>query len=586
MSSGTIGQRRRQIWLTCFWIAVAIATAFCAFVLPFYFPRNQPVLSASYSAGDNNRVAAIAVAAIMLLVLFVCWKLRIGSVARTQVAQPQVAETHPRPQPADRNPSLRLRWLAWAIVAALVFTGGLGWLVARAHVFWGDAGYFINRLTAGLIFHRPIYTGFEFSYGRLLYAWPAAFVRALVPLGMSMTGAYLVSLAAIQALGLALLFYVIQALPMRRSLKAAALVLFTFGFLTPLLGINYSVFRFVLPFAGIVWVARRQSFAAATGAAVIAQIVELACSPEMGMAFGAAIAIYGLYRALVSGWRWLLVSAAAALMTFVGRGSLLTMAKFAQGEFNLIIEPLPHMLVFLIAATALAPLAVAIALRKGGRDAGMLLSMFVASIGLLPVALGRCDPIHVLCNGLGLYLLSFVAITSATPPWRKTWVVAVGLIVLLTQVVNFSTYKSSFGAVLRRTPDKGDADIDVARLETAIGTASVAVPIYAPETVVDDLIQSGQYRPGYYSGLGWDSAAERRTIDDMRGAQFALIPNGPLRFTEDIDNTRIKRLMRFGYVYRQRREPFVVGYQIAAELAQHWQPVGRFGNFTLYHRIS
>lgn len=568
MNDETSGWKHRKLGLIAFWLLVALVTAFGAFVLPFFFPRNQPVLSASYTAGDNNRVAAIAVAAIMVAVLFVCWRWKIGVT---------------REEPDE---ALSPRWLGWALVILLGFIGAFGWLVQRAHIFWGDEGYFLNRLTAGLIFHRPIYTGFEFSYGVLLYYWPAAFVRALAPLGVSMGYAYFVSLAAIQALGLALLFYVIQALPMRRKLKAAMFVLLTFSFLTPLLGINYSAFRFILPFAGVVWLSRQRRVAVAVLIAVLAEIVELACSPEMGMAFGAAVAVYGLYKALVSEARWLWVSGAAILMTLVERGSLITMAKFAKGEFNLIVEPLPHMLVFLIASVALAPIAVAAALRQGGRYAGMLLSMFVASLGLLPVALGRCDPIHVLFNSLGLYLLSFVAINSAGRRWQKTWIVVVTAIVLLTQAVNFGVYKNDLREVLRRTPDRGNAGIDLARLEAAIGPGTVAIPIYAPQPIVDDLTLSGQLRPGYFSGLGWDATAEQRTISDMRQAEFALVPTQPVLFSEDIDNTRIKRIMRLGYVYKQRRQPFVVGLMIQRELAEHWTVVGHFGGYTLYRRVS
>jgi hypothetical protein len=585
MSSGARASTRRRIWLPVFWIVVAVLTAFCAFVLPFFFPRDQPVLSASYTAGDNNRVAAIAVAAVLCAVLLACWWWRIGA-GRRPSSDAQTALDATVAHKLERDQRLSRRWLLAAIVAAVLFTGALGWLVTRAHIFWGDEGYFLNRLRAGLVFHRPLYSGFEFSYGPILYWWPAAFVLALGALGVSMPAAYMASLAAIQALGLALLFYVVQALPIRRWLKASLFALLSFGFLTPLLGINYSAFRFVLPFAGVVWLSRQRRIAAAVIVAVAAEAIELASSPEMGMAFGAAVVVYGVYRAIVSRPAWIWVSAAAGVTALVGRGSLITMARFAKGEFNLIVEPLPHMIVFLISAVALAPLAVAVAVRNERRNAGMLLAMFVASIGLLPVVMGRCDPIHVLFNGLGFYLLSFVAIDRAPRRWRNLWVAAVTAVVLLTQLVNFATYRVPFRTVLRRTPGDASDGIDMAQLEAAIGNGTVAVPVYAPQTVVNDLTGSGQYRPNYFSGLGWDRAAEQRTVADMRQTQFALLPTQPVYFTEAIDNTRIKRILRLGYVYRQRREPFVVGYGIEAELKQHWHPVGQFGSFTLYRKIS
>jgi hypothetical protein len=162
----------------------------------------------------------------------------------------------------------------------------------------------------------------------------------------------------------------------------------------------------------------------------------------------------------------------------------------------------------------------------------------------------------------------------------------VAAIVLLTQAVNFGIYKDSFHEILVRTPSAPDGGIDRAKLEAAIGSGGVSVPFGAPLSLVDDLTRKGQYRPNYFSGMGWDEDAERITIADMRQAQFAFIPGVPLLFTEPIDNTRIKRIMRLGYVYPQRRQPFAVGPMIQAELTHHWTPTGNYGGFILYRRIS
>ena len=42
----------------------------------------------------------------------------------------------------------------------------------------------------------------------------------------------------------------------------------------------------------------------------------------------------------------------------------------------------------------------------------MLGALFVFSVALLPVALGRDDPGHVFFSGFGIYLLSLVAIRT------------------------------------------------------------------------------------------------------------------------------------------------------------------------------
>ncbi len=567
------GTRGRN--LAAFWLGTGVIAAFVVYVLPFAFPPHVPVYSASYITGCNNRIAALGMAALGAAAAFGCWLLRIG------------------PSPREPIEEMSLRWLGVCVAAALAFTGVLGGLAVRTHIYWGDAGYFYNQLRSGLMLHRTLYSGFEFPYGPLLYAWPAAFVVALRPLGVSMGAAYIVSLAALQVLGLGLLFYTLQAMPMRRSLKIAALLLITLGSLVPLLGINYALLRFLLPFATLVWLARQPRLLPALAIAGLGAMVQFATSPEMGVAFTAGIVVFSVYRALIQGRRWLWLPLACAVgaggfALLAGHGYFLDFGRLANGEYNLIVEPLPHLLLLTFAAVALAPLAVAGAVRSRSPYAGMLLSIFAAALTLLAPALGRCDPIHVFFNGLGLYLLALVAVDAAATAWRKAWVLAFSVVVLLTQLVNFRVYKAELRTALQTSVPDPDEGIDIAALEQAIGNATVTAPFLAPQQVLDQLTEAGLYRPDYFCGMltVWDLQAEQQKIAQMRLAAFALVPTEPFRQTEPIDNTRIKRIERLGLVYRQRNPPFYIGPPIYQELAQHWVSVGRFGGFTLYRRVS
>ncbi len=562
-------------YLAAFWLVTGLVAALTVFVLPFAFPPHMPVYSASYVAGCNNRVAALGMAALGAAAALGCWLLRIGRAPREPIEE------------------MSLRWLGVCVAAALAFTGVLGGLAVRTHIYWGDAGYFYNQLRSGLVLHRTLYSGFEFPYGPLLYAWPAAFVVALRPLGVSMGAAYMVSLAALQVLGLGLLFYTLQALPMRRTLKITALLLMTLGSLVPLLGINYALLRFVLPFATLVWLARQTRLLPAlaiTGAGTMAQF---ASSPEMGVAFASGVVVFSMYRALTQSGRWLWLLLACVLgagifALLVGHGYFLDFSRLANGEYNLIVEPLPHLVLLTFAAVAMAPVAVAGAVRSRSPSAGMLLGIFAAALTLLAPALGRCDPIHVFFNGLGLYLLAFVAVDAAAHAWRKAWMVAFALLVLLAQVVNFRVYKGELRTAFHASVPDPEEGMDVAALEQAVGAASVTAPFLAPQNVLDQLTAARLYQPDYFCGMltVWDLQAEQQKIEQMRQANFALVPTEPFRQTEPIDNTRIKRIERLGLVYRERNPPFYIGPPIYQELAAHWIAVGRFGAFTLYRRLS
>jgi hypothetical protein len=167
-------------------------------------------------------------------------------------------------------------------------------------------------------------------------------------------------------------------------------------------------------------------------------------------------------------------------------------------------------------------------------------------------------------------------------------VLAFSVVVLLTQLVNFRVYKAELRTALQTSVPDPDEGIDIAALEQAIGKATVTAPFLAPQQVLDQLTEAGLYRPDYFCGMltVWDLQAEQQKIAQMRLAAFALVPTEPFRQTEPIDNTRIKRIERLGFVYRQRNPPFYIGPPIYQELAQHWISVGRFGGFTLYRRVS
>ncbi len=515
------------------WLAVAAATYGAAFVLPFRFPLREPVWSNTYIAGSNNQVAAVAVAVVSVLVLVVLWL--PGGVGRSDLAGQEVicnsVGSGVRANDDICNSDcLSRKYLVGGVAAAVVWTAALGSAVARGHMYWGDEGYFLNQLRTGIVFHQPIYRGFEFAYGPLLYWWPALWVKALGPLGVSMTAAYLVALALAQAAGVGLLFYVVQALPLRRELKLAAFVLVAFGTLNSLLGLNYTLFRFLPPLALVVLLSRQKRLGSAVLVAGVGEVAALLVSPELGLAFGGAAATMACWQAWRGETRRLLVlpavlAGAGMFALLVGRDYFSTLGHMAKGGFNLLLTPAPHILALLLAVVALAPLAVARALRRDAAESTMLLGMYVAALGLLPAALGRCDAIHCFFDGIGMYLLSFVALDAAGVRWRKVWVGAVAAVFVFTQAKNFRLYEARLGLVLRRHAVVEDEGFEEARLLTALGGARVSAPVLLPQRVLDDLAQRRQYVPGYYCGwVGvWDAESEKRVIADVRRTPFALV---------------------------------------------------------------
>jgi hypothetical protein len=550
------------------WTLAAAATYAAVFVLPYRFPPSEPVWSATWIAGTDNRAAAAGLALVSLAVTLAC-RLRGGRIPETGT-----------PQPLDR------RFLYGGMAIAVLWTLGLGWAVARAHVYWGDEGYFLNQLRAGLVFHRALYREVEFAYGPALYWWPALFVRMLAPLGVSMTAAYLAALAVLQCLGLMLLSYTVDALPMRRSLKACAFLLIAFGTLNSLLGVNYSVFRFVLPLAAAVFLARRRTWLAAAAVAGVGEMATMAVSPELGVAFGGAVvAVAALRRGR---WMWSLAGAAAGAGLFArlaGPASFFTLRNMAKGGFNLLLTPAPHLLALLLAVAVLAPLAVARTLRQD-QPGPLLPALYLAALGMLPAALGRCDPIHCFFGGIGFYLLAFVALDAAPAGWRRTSILALALVFAFAQAKNVWVYQYRLGVLLHRRPIQEDDGFDEAKLLKTLGGARISLPVLAPERVVEDLTRSGQYVPSYFCGMAgvWDRETERRKIAEMRRTEFTLVALSDAALPNPAEDREIARRMRMGLANHPPRPAYVRGALIDEELKEHWLPLGTYRDYQLFRQ--
>ena len=563
-------------WLPLTWLLVAVLGGFCAFALPFYFPLKQPVLSAAYQMGANNRAAEVSLALLSALVALAI--AAFGYKAYVEAREPQDIRLTPA-----------CLWLGIAIVC--LWTAGLGFIVARSNLFWGDEGYFLHQLRTGLLFHGVLYKTFEFPYGPALYYWPAAFITVLGQIGISFTAAYLLSLAVLQSLGIYLVYFVLNALPLQRWVRLVGFAGMTLTAMTPFLGINYAIFRFLFPMAAVVVLCRCTTVTRAAIVSFVGVIAGFLVSPELAISFAGAAFLYGIYRAWTTSKPWLLVSAAVVIgavcfALFAGKSYFLTMGSIAKGGFNLLIQPMPHVLILLVALLAIAPIAVGCSLARRDRESGLLLTAYVASLGLLPAAMGRSDAIHLMMNGIGIYLLSLVAIQFLSPRAGKLWALAFITVCAITMGSNLKAYQPIYRDITHRSPE--NKEVDVTRLEADLNGQQVTTPANAPPDTIAQLSAKGLYRPGFYCGLVgvWDQAAEARIVAEMRESRYTLLPARGAESREPLDTSRFKQMLRLGYAYKEKHPPVIIGPVINAEIKQNWKPVDNFGWYSLYERVN
>ncbi|HUY80401.1 MAG TPA: hypothetical protein VMU92_01615 [Acidobacteriaceae bacterium] len=569
----------RNLTTITFALATFALAAFGVFVLPFFFPPTHLALSAAYSAGFNNRAADLAAAFVACLTFFVAWRFRL----------------YPHTQPQhDPRPTPRLV-LALSIAACIAFNGFLGWMSARTNLAVYDARYFLEAMDDVIRYHLHIYSGFNFAYGPLLLYLPIWIHSLLAPFHTGTQGAYYTALVLMQCLGLLLLHATLKALQVPRAVHVPAFVVLTLTTFNPILGINYTLVRSLLPFATLLFAARAKTPRALAIFFFLGELLQLAVSPELGFAFAAGACFYALCLAIRDrhnrplGWLPAIaapLAAAALFLAIFGKAYLASVFTFANGDYNLIVEPLGYILLFLLCLVWIVPRSLAADFRRHHPQALLRAGLFVLSIGLLPAALGRCEPLHVLFAGLGVYVLAVAALAPWSAPTRNLWLILFAGIIAWTQCVSFIYHQQPrvAAAILYRHAPWQES-IDIARLRTLTGGQPVSVPFMIPLNIERQIKHSYLYLPDreeFRINVG-DPASEDAKAARMNKTGWALIPAQIPESVYTPQTTSVS--VGFGYnFYPVRQKPYISGAIIAHDLKAHWTPVASFGKWVLYHR--
>jgi hypothetical protein len=555
-------------------ITVAVLTAFGVFALPFFFPPSHPSFSAAYTAGFNNRVAGLAVALVSLLVLATAWRLNL----------------YP-PAPRDRDPHRIPLWLLIACISVCaVFTAWLSWILCEAQVSVIDSQYFLEAMDNVARYHQRIYVDFAFAYGPLLLYFPLAVHAMLAHFHVGIQGSYYVALALAECVGLVLLYCTLEALPLSRKIKLTTFCIFTIAALSPMLGMNYTLVRSLLPFSTMLFTARAKRPLALASLFLLGEILQMAVSPELGFAFAAGACFYALYLTLQKGPAWIPAIAApplaiALFLAVFGKPYLHSITVFSSGAFNLVLEPLGYVLLYLLSFVWLIPLMLARTLRENQPESWRMISLFIVCLALVPAAFSRCDLAHLFYDGGGAYLLAICALASYPKAARTLWFWALACTLCWMHIIGFLTKPeiAHAAAIVYRHAPRRDT-IDISRLRTSVGNGKVFVPLPIPLNVEMQLKDSGLYLPDrdcFFQNVG-DGYAEAAKVARMDANPWALIPVHRPRRQETPQNTSVDVGLGYSF-YPVRRAPYTLGAILENDLKNHWTPAAHLGNWVLYH---
>jgi hypothetical protein len=582
--------------------AILFATCFAVFVLPFLLPAPYfQGVSASNLAGFNNRVAALAAAGFGTLVFLLAlqWPQLIGARGDGPGEEEE----------SSRDEYARLPYLLVTIVVLLwgVATLSFGLQIIRSKMgYLHDWGYFIHQISMHVDYGRSLYTQIEFSYGPLLFYGPVAVRWILSPFHVSGTGAYLATLVLEITIGLLLMAYLINHLPMSKRWKEVIFSLFAVGMFVGNMGLNHTFVRFASPMAFLMMTSQRKRPWSAALWILAGEAICLGLSPDMGFAFFVGSFGFAMYRCITQGKAWLLAVAAPIVSALVflwiaGPSYLHMLGMVSHGVYNFPIEPLPYVALFLFALVWLVPVGLATFFREQRPEAPLLAAFYLMSLALLPAAFGRADPGHLFWNGLALFLLSLVAISSRRPWQQIVWVSCIAIMILWMCNINRRVNWFEIRPVLRseailcrdivegRKPVSGpqeDGGFDLGSLQAIVGHDPVATPDEIPLPVEESLRESKQFTPTFFdfSMSLLDAAAEERQIEEFNQSKWALIPAGKkYGYVERPED--LKLVLGFAFPYRTRRPVYSLGLLFAQNLAEHWRVRGSVGTYLVYEHV-
>lgn len=367
----------------------------------------QPAVAPSYTFGYNNR------AGVLLVLMFV----GIGAIWTKGLDFPLKTR-------ADSK-SISLRTLASALIT-VCFGCVVMYAFAGRFGGFGESGYGIDRVLQASQGKLP-YLNFQFAYGPYFLYGPLL-VRRLIPI--SLVQAYYLFWTLNCLLGIVILYEVINMIDYQSSSKRSIFLLLCgtgyYGIFT--MGTNYTFVRFASPLFFILVVyklfnrggGKWRVYAAMLG--LVFTVVLLLISPEIAIAhaFG-CICIFLLYARDRRGGALtlcfgLLLSFAIVFCAALKLHLLDTVMEFGGGGYNSPIPLAPYMLLFLVALFVCA----CYVFKRFSEHAinDNTIALIAVSMPMVAAALGRCDSLHVVENGEGIFIASLIYVSNHPIAWK------------------------------------------------------------------------------------------------------------------------------------------------------------------------
>jgi hypothetical protein len=608
---------RAAKWLSL--CAFALLVYWLLFQLPFYFPSQQRLMSASYTYGFNNSVAILLTAGLLGAVTLFYLLLR-GKALESSIAFPRDGAIK-----ASRSLTTAFAigvvcYAAVTLVMYLYNVRSFPWLM------WETRHLLYRTLLMDLYGLRP-YTEVSAEYGPILTYAPSYMFWLLRPLGGSHEQAYFASHLLLNLAGLWCVYYVLSRARMSDRARLVAFVSLAIAGFGLWMGVNGVLVRYLFPFASVLaghrllylMLAYRGHVARWSGAVIsvlLLLVANILLSPEIGLAFvlawlGYAVLSFRAEGRILAVSLIALVAAALLCWAFLPPEYYGTLLLFSEGANNFPLVPAPHLVLYLVTLFVVVPPLLAVGLRQlqsGGdsRDAAVCSALGILCVVMAPGALGRCDPPHVLFYGMGASLLLMIRLANIS--WRRFMLYALAyaaVFIVFVEAVNLNVfYGISARTVFSRHPWQnvvqrvrqaaGTEHPDLTALSVLDRYPRLGLPFatFADPVVEKYVVVRGKLDPEYYvATVGvYNAPALDRKLREVGKMEYLLVPTRLATRGSSNPCAGYRKSMRQWFFYPARfrchAQPLDPTATLMAFIADNYAPVEHVGSWSVLRRVS
>jgi hypothetical protein len=474
-----------------------IVCIFSIFCLPYFIRPSAVVISSSSDYGFNNLVSIVSVLVFSVVGILLYAK----GISKKDCPQ-QLVMKDGQINPLGIRPLVYMAaFYSITIVFIFFLTGAFKW--------YGEAVYFFQRIDRLLLGQVP-YIDFEYKYGLLFLYLPLTAYRLLGFTGIGMKAAYYLSFLFLSLLGLIFLSYVIGKTTLKNNHKQVVFYSIAFCAFPLSMGFNYLLIRFITPLAGMIYLdglikIGKNSLMKFTGAAIFLLVFNLSISPEIFLAFLISLIIYMMSLSVFSDKRYFISMAGVA-----GVIAILFISMFKLGYFSSVLSfiscgnnwpvmPSASILIYLFSLFFIAARLSSHYLAE--RRGHLIISVVVLIVGMMPGALGRCDPGHIFFYGLNLFIISFVVFEK----YRRFFYLYAALFIIIFCVgmtvtgIALNQRSCPYYISWNRFLDNNKALLEKTFIEHLERYPQIALPVSNnDEMLYGFLLKSGRYVPDYF----------------------------------------------------------------------------------------